>query len=107
MKRLLALSSERKIVAGITLITALVLACGDGDSATAPEAQTETQTMVGPTIVGCNSVRYEGHTFNNIGCAPGIASFDVEISETVGGETFAASFHITCASGFVSGVTVT
>ncbi|MFC1575956.1 hypothetical protein ACFL5A_04875 [Gemmatimonadota bacterium] len=84
--------SGRKIVTGIALIVALVVACGD-DSPTEPS---------GPEIVACNSVRYQGFTYTNIGCAPGIASFDVDITSG----THSASFHITCSSGCVSTVTV-
>lgn len=56
-----------------------------------------------PEIVGCNSVKYEGYTYTNIGCAPGIRSFDTTITQ--GGHT--ASFHIECSEGCVSSVTVT
>jgi len=55
-----------------------------------------------PEIVGCNSVKYKGVTFSNIGCSPGVASFDVSISQ--GGVS--ASFHVTCSSGCISSVTV-
>ena len=55
-----------------------------------------------PEIVGCNSVKYQGYTYTNLGCAQGIASFDV--TTTQGGHT--ASFHITCSGGCISSVTV-
>jgi hypothetical protein len=59
-----------------------------------------------PQIVGCNQVRYQGYTFNlgagGGGCQPGIASFDVTITQN--GHT--ASFHIVCSGGCISSVTV-
>ena len=55
-----------------------------------------------PEIVGCNSVKYKGYTYTNLGCAPGIASFNV--TTTQGGHT--ASFHITCSGGCIATVSV-
>jgi hypothetical protein len=55
-----------------------------------------------PEIVGCNSVNYQGQTFSNLGCAPGISSFDIDISQN----GHSASFHITCSGGCVSTVTL-
>jgi hypothetical protein len=70
-----------------------VAACKD--DSTEPASQT-------PQIAGCNSVTYKGTTFTNIGCAPGIASFDVEISQN----GVSGHFHITCTGGCVATVTV-
>lgn len=55
-----------------------------------------------PTIVGCNSVKYKGYTFTQLGCAPGIASF--KTSGTQNGHEF--SFFITCSGGCISSVEV-
>lgn len=55
-----------------------------------------------PEIVGCNSVKYQGYTFTNLGCEPGIASLDVSISQN----GHSADFHIICSGGCVSTVTV-
>ena len=55
-----------------------------------------------PEIVGCNSVKYKGVTFANLGCAPGIAGFDVDITQNGA----SASFHITCSGGCISSVTL-
>lgn len=55
-----------------------------------------------PEIVDCNSVKYKGYTYTNLGCAPGIASFNV--TTTQGGHT--ASFYITCSGGCISSVEV-
>jgi hypothetical protein len=55
----------------------------------------------GPEIVGCNSVKYQEYTFSNIGCAVGISSFDIEITQN----GHYAHFHITCSGGCVSSVT--
>ncbi|MBM4167744.1 MAG: hypothetical protein FJ215_01095 [Ignavibacteria bacterium] len=73
----------------------LLFAQCDKDEPTQP-------TQDKPEIVGCNSVKYKGVTFSNIGCAPGIASFDVSITQ--GGVS--ASFHVTCSGGCISSVTV-
>lgn len=56
-----------------------------------------------PEIVGCNSVKYKGHTYTNLGCAQGIRSFDVTITQ----EGHSASFHIECSNGCISSVKVT
>jgi hypothetical protein len=55
-----------------------------------------------PEIVGCNSVKYQGYTFSNMGCEPGIASFDLSITEN----GHSADFHVTCSGGCVSSVTI-
>ena len=55
-----------------------------------------------PEIVGCNSVKYKGMTFSNIGCSYGIESFDTDICQN----GTCASFHVTCSGGCVSSVTV-
>lgn len=56
-----------------------------------------------PKIVDCNSVEYKGETYNNIGCAPGVASFDVDITIQDGPS---ASFHVTCSDGCIATVAV-
>lgn len=55
-----------------------------------------------PEIVGCDSVKYKGFTYTGLGCRPGVASFDVTITQN--GHT--ASFHVTCTRGCISSVTV-
>ena len=72
--------------------TLLVIACGSdgGDGNGDPE------------IVGCNSVRYNGYTFGNLGCAPGIASFDVETNQNGN----IGRFRITCSGGCISSVQI-
>lgn len=55
-----------------------------------------------PEIVGCNSVEYKGTTFSNLGCAYGIASFDISGSQN--GKEF--DFHIECENGCISKVTL-
>jgi len=54
-----------------------------------------------PEIVGCNSVKYKGITYTNLGCEPGLRSFDISTSQGP------ASFHIECSKGCISKVTVT
>ena len=78
-------------------VAALAAAACNGDS-TGP-SQSENND---PEIVGCNSVKYKGTTFSNIGCAPGIASFDVAINQN----NVMANFRITCSGGCVATVTV-
>lgn len=50
-----------------------------------------------PEITGCNTIEYDGKTYSNVGCAPGIASFDVSINDS-------PTFHVTCSSGCISSV---
>jgi len=52
-----------------------------------------------PEIAGCNSIKYNGETYNNVGCAPGIRSFDISYGD-------GASFHVECSGGCVSAVSV-
>ena len=81
---------------GLVLILGLYLfSCKKDDSAS-------TSASTNPEIVGCNSVKYKGTTFSNIGCSPGIASFDVSMSQN----GVSASFHIICSNGCISAVTV-
>ena len=84
------------IVAALACVT-VVVACGG--SSDAPTASSQSSA---PQITGCNSVAYKGTTFSNLGCAPGIASFDATINQN--GVT--AKFHVVCSSGCVSSVTV-
>jgi hypothetical protein len=53
-------------------------------------------------VTGCNSVTYQGATYSNLGCAPGIASFTTQITQA--GQS--ACFNITCSAGCVSSVRV-
>jgi hypothetical protein len=55
-----------------------------------------------PQIVGCNNVKYQGYTYSSLGCAPGIASFDTDISQN----GHSASFHVTCSNGCIKTVSV-
>ncbi len=79
---------------------ALLLVGGCGDDTDAP-GDASAPASTAPNIIGCNSVRYQGFTYSGIGCAPGIASFDV--TTTQNGHT--ASFHIECRGGCVAAVT--
>jgi hypothetical protein len=91
-------SMERGLIAvPVTLFLSAFLfhSCGKDDT---PATQSSTR----PEIVGCNSVKYQGYTFGNIGCAPGIAGFDTEINQN----GHSAKFHITCSNGCVASVTV-
>lgn len=83
-------------LAPLALLVALMLpaACGDGDSTTGSSSA--------PTVVACNSVSYKGTTYTNLGCAPGIASFQVTITQS--GQT--ACFSVTCSAGCVSSARV-
>ena len=80
--------------AGILFLLVIPISCGDDDGATGPSS--------GPQVVGCNSVSYDGATYSNIGCAPGIASFSTTITQA--GRT--ACFNVTCSAGCVSSVRV-
>jgi len=53
------------------------------------------------SVVGCNQVSYQGFTYTITGCEPGVASFNVTITQS--GHT--ASFRITCSGGCVSSAT--
>lgn len=55
-----------------------------------------------PKIVGCNSVSYQGYTFNDLGCEVGIASFDIDMTQN----GHSGSFHVTCSNGCISSVTI-
>ena len=56
-------------------------------------------------VVGCNRVRYEGHTYT-INCRPGVSSFEARTTETdAAGHTHRAAFRITCSGGCVSTAT--
>lgn len=80
------------ILTAIMFVSIIYISCSKND---------DKQSDI-PEIVGCNSVKYKGYTYTNLGCAQGIASFDV--TTTQGGHT--ASFHITCSNGCISSVTV-
>lgn len=54
-----------------------------------------------PEIVGCNSVKYKGYTYTNLGCTSNMLSMDVTVTQN--GHT--ASFYITCSDGCISSVT--
>lgn len=79
------------LILAIIIISAFIVACSKSDDDDGD-----------PEIVGCNSVKYKGYTFTNIGCAIGIVSFD--ITTTQNGHK--GSFHITCSNGCISSVTV-
>jgi hypothetical protein len=54
-----------------------------------------------PKIIDCNSVKYEGYKYVDIGCnQPGIATEDITVTQN--GHT--ASFFITCSDGCISSV---
>lgn len=72
----------------IGLLLLLHVGC-KGDDATRASAE--------PEIVGCNSVLYQGVTYSNLGCAPGLLSFTVEGSQN--GRSFC--FDITCSGGCI------
>jgi len=76
------------IALAIVSVMIIFLACGKEDEK--------------PQIVGCDSVKYKGFTYTNLGCRPGVASVDV--TTTQNGHT--ASFHITCSGGCISSATV-
>jgi hypothetical protein len=80
----------------VATVLLLLPSCGSDDS-TGSSA---------PEIAGCNSVRYQGYTFNlgfaGGGCAPGVASFTQSGSQ--GGQSYC--FNVTCSNGCISGVTV-
>ena len=55
-----------------------------------------------PEIIDCNSVKYKGYKYVDIGCnQPGIATQDITVTQN--GHT--ASFYITCSDGCISSVT--
>ncbi len=74
------------------MLACAAAACGGNDSGAASNE---------PKIVGCNSVQYAGCTFDHLGCAPGVASFDADITVN----NCHGSFHVVCSSGCVKSVT--
>lgn len=52
-----------------------------------------------PEIVGCNSIKYKGKTYSNVGCAVGIRSFNIEYGDGV-------CFHVECSGGCISSVSL-
>ncbi|MBN2524100.1 MAG: PQQ-binding-like beta-propeller repeat protein [Bacteroidales bacterium] len=78
-----------KTLLNYTFILLLLIACNKDDTTDIPEEEPDN----GPKIVGCNSVEYDGYIYNNIGCAPGIAFFNIQITE---GE-HSAEFNIQCS----------
>lgn len=52
-----------------------------------------------PEITGCNTIKYKGKTYSNVGCAPGIRSFTIEYGD-------GACFNVTCSGGCISSVTL-
>jgi len=91
---------------GLFVILSMGLLClmfgySDGDGG---EAQSSSQ----PVVIGCNTVQQGTCTFSNIGCQVGVASFDVNLSQTgPAGTNCSARFHVTCAAnGCVASVTL-
>lgn len=85
---------RRLALAGVLLLLLVPISCGEGDDGTGPSSA--------PQVTGCNSVTYQGATYSNLGCAPGIASFTTQITQA--GQS--ACFNITCSAGCVSSVRV-
>ncbi len=56
-----------------------------------------------PKITGCNSFEYKGRTYTNVGCEPGIRSFNYTI--TINGVK-SPCFHIECSGGCISSVSL-
>jgi len=74
-----------------------IASCSSGGDDTKSTAVEDTA----PHITGCNSVRYMGCTYGDIGCEPGIASFDATITVS----NCHAAFHVVCSAGCVASVT--
>jgi len=89
-------SVKTSVITFLFLIITLLIGCNDDGTTNTPE------TSNIPEIVGCNSVKYQGYTFTNLGCQPGMVSFDISGSQN--GHDF--SFHVTCSNGCISSVTV-
>jgi hypothetical protein len=96
-KKMKIISMKTSFIALIFVLVSLCVGCKKDES-----TQNTPAASNNPEIVGCNSVKYNGYTFTNLGCQPGIASFDV--SGTQNGHAY--SFHITCSNGCVSSVTL-
>ncbi len=60
----------------------------------------DSYTSCTPESVGCNTVSCGECSFQNIGCEPGIASFDVDISTG----SCSGHFAVECSGGCVSSV---
>lgn len=87
----------------IVLIGLLLLAVFWGaiflEACKSPSSPDEDEDEDKAKIVGCNKVSYKGVTYTITGCEqPGVASFDVTITQNLN----TASFHITCSSGCIS-----
>ncbi|MDW7681085.1 MAG: hypothetical protein SCK70_11005, partial [bacterium] len=56
-----------------------------------------------PKITGCKSFEYKGTTYNNVGCAYGVKSFN--FTQTINGVE-SPCFHIECSGGCISSVSL-
>jgi hypothetical protein len=83
-------SKKRWLVLSLMLASTILLPVCGSDSPTASSNNV--------VVTGCNTVTYQGNTWSNLGCAPGVASFTATI--TTGGRT--ACFQVTCSSGCIS-----
>ena len=52
-----------------------------------------------PEVTGCNAFEHNGENYSNVGCAPGILSFDYRRNDS-------PSFHIECSNGCISSVSL-
>jgi hypothetical protein len=79
-----------KTVVRCLLILMVIIACDKKEETDVIEEEEDNS----PKIVGCNSVEYDGYVFNDIGCSPGIACFNIQISEN----GHYAEFNIMCSN---------
>ena len=52
-----------------------------------------------PEITGCNTIKYKGKAYSNVGCAPGIRSFTIDYGGGV-------CFNVQCSGGCISSVSL-
>ena len=90
----------RRLLTSILLATLLPLgaACGGESDWRKVDGNVAAEA---PQVVACDAVQSGACLYTDVGCEPGLLSFDVEITTSTGCH---GAFHITCAGGCISSV---